>query len=205
MANFFEDALMILVERPELYFYILCGVWVLDLIFEAKRRKGVFGKVYDEDWDFDITTVLKILTSISCIGGIFFTFIGITGLILGIISKTVSYTSLIILGILTCLKPLNDLPIASILGILASSIVGLIMAVVIHIARIIFKFEISNIMLITIVAILIIVFIVVAIIAKVWMLPLEIISRIVSWPVVGIIGAGYCLIMGIILTLGIPV
>lgn len=205
MVNYFEEALRLLVERPELYFFILCGIWGLDLIYESKRRKGVFGKVYDRDWDFDITTILKILTSVFCGGGIFFTFIGVTGLILGIVSKTISYISLIILGTLTCLKPLNDLPIASILGLLASLILGLVMAIGISIVRIFFPFEISNLMLITLIAVLVVIFIIVAVTAKVWMLPLEIISKIVSWPVVGILGIGYCFVMGILLMVGFPV
>jgi hypothetical protein len=204
MVNYFAEALRLLVERPELYFYILCGIWILDFIYEANRRKGIFGKVYDEDWDFDVTTILKILTSVFCAGGIFITFIGVTGLILGIVSKTISYTSLIILGILTCLKPLNDLPIASILGLLAALIIGLIMALVIAAIRIFFPFEISNLMLITLISVLVIVFIIVAVTAKVWMLPLEIISRIVSWPVIGILGVAYCLVMGILLSVGVP-
>lgn len=205
MTNYFEEALLLLVQRPEIYFYVLCGIWVLDFIYEANRRKGIFGKVYDEDWDFDVTTVLKILTSIFCLGGIFITFIGVSGLVLGIISKTTSYTSLIILGILTCLKPLNDLPVASILGLLAAIVVGLIMAIVIAVVRVFYPFDISLPLLIIMIAVLIIVFIVVAVISKVWMLPLEVISRVVSWPIVGIIGIIYCLVMGILLSIGIPI
>ncbi len=203
MVNLLEQALLLLVERPELYFYIICGIWVLDLIYEAKRRKGFLR--YDDDWDFDITTLLKIITSISCASGVFISFIGTTGLILGLVTKTVSYVSLIVLGTLTCLKPLNDLPIASIIGLLASIAVGIVMAIVIHFARMIIPFEISDTMLIVLIGVLVVIFIIVALIAKLWLLPLELISKIVSWPVVGIIGALYSLVLGLMLTIGITI
>jgi hypothetical protein len=148
-----------------------------------------------------VTTVLKLLTTLFCISGIFITFIGAVGLITNQITRTISYTLLLIIGILTCVKPLNDIPLASILGILAATGVGLIMMTVISI----FNLYISITTLVILIVILIIIFIVVAIIAKFWLLPLEILSKIVSWSIVGMIGALFMLIMGILLSAGVIV
>lgn len=196
-----EKSLDLLVDFPAIYYFILCGIWVVDLIYEARRREGIIGKVYDDDWDFDVTTVLKLLTTLFCISGIFITFIGAVGLITNQITRTISYTLLLIIGILTCVKPLNDIPLASILGILAATGVGLIMMTVISI----FNLYISITTLVILIVVLIIIFIVVAIIAKFWLLPLEILSKIVSWPIVGMIGALFMLIMGILLSVGVIV
>ena len=179
---------------------VVCGaVWVLDTIYEAKRREGILKR--DDNWDFDVTTLLKILSLIACASGIVFATVGILGYISHSIPKTLTCTSLIILGILTLLKPVNDLPIASVLALLITSALT---AVIVGIVSF-FEVSLSTQTGIILVIILVVVFIVSLAIAKFWLAGPELVSKIVSWPVISIIGAVYCFILGGLVLAGIYV
>ena len=179
---------------------LICGaVWVLDTIYEASRREGVLKR--DDNWDFDVTTLLKILSIIGCASGVIFTSVGILGYVNHTISKTLTCTSLIILGLLTLLKPVNDLPITSIIALLITSALT---AVIIGIVSF-FELSISVQTGVIIIIILVIVFIVSLGIAKFWLAGPQLVSKIVSWPVISIIGAAYCFILGALVLAGIYV
>jgi len=172
---------------------IICGaVWVLDTVFEASRREGILKR--DDNWDFDVTTLLKILTIIGCTSGAVFTVVGFLGYIDKTIPMTLTCTSLVILGILTLLKPVNDLPISSGIALLATISVATVMVSVISFL----DYEINTTVAIILIIILVIVFVVCLGIAKFWLAGPQLVSKIVSWPVVSIIGAAYSFILGII-------
>jgi hypothetical protein len=177
---------------------LVCGaVWVLDTIFEASRREGILKR--DNNWDFDMTTLLKILSLIACVSGIVFATVGILGYVYHSITKTLTYTSLIIFGFLTLLKPVNDLPIASVIALLITSALT---AIVVSIVSF-FELSLSIQTGVVIVIILVIVFIVSLAIAKFWLAGPKLVSKIVSWPVISIIGAGYCFILGGLVLAGV--
>ncbi len=182
---------------------LICGaVWILDTAFEASRREGFFKR--DDNWDFDITTLLKILTIIACSTGFIFIVVGILGYYNDTITTTLTSTSLIILGFLTVLKPVNDLPIASMIGFFASTLVAIIIAAIIYFSPL----ELADIKWqwgVVVVILLVIVFIVSTLIAKFWVAAPKLISKIVSWPVVSVIGAVYSFILGILVLVGIYV
>ena len=179
---------------------IICGaVWILDTIYEAKRREGILKR--DDNWDFDVTTLLKILSAIACASGIIFATVGILGYVNHSISKTLTCTSLVILGFLTLLKPVNDLPIASVLALLLTSVLTAIIVGIVSFLEL----SISTQVGIIIVVILVIVFIVSLAIAKFWLAGPKLVSKIVSWPVVSIIGTVYCFVLGGLVLAGIYV
>ncbi|MBN1799936.1 MAG: hypothetical protein JW891_00425 [Candidatus Lokiarchaeota archaeon] len=182
---------------------LICGaVWVLDTAFEASRREGFFKR--DDNWNFDVTTLLKILTIIACSTGFIFIIIGILGYFNDTITTTLTSTSLIILGFLTILKPVNDLPIASMIGFFSATLVALIIATIIYFSPLEladFKWQWG----VFIVIVLVIVFIASTLIAKFWVALPKLISKIVSWPVVSVIGAAYSFILGGLVLAGIYV
>ncbi|MFX1275780.1 MAG: hypothetical protein ACFFBP_20485 [Promethearchaeota archaeon] len=173
---------------------LICGaVWVLDTVYENSRREGFFKK--NDGWNFDMTTLLKVLSIIACCSGFIFILVGILGYFNPNITKTLTCTSLIIMGLLTVLKPVNDLPIASIIGFLSSSLVALIIALIFYFTPL----EAASISWqwgLAIIIILVIVFIVSALIANFWLIGPKFVSKIVSYPFVSVIGAAYCFILG---------
>ncbi len=179
---------------------LVCGaVWVLDTIYEASRREGILKR--DDNWDFDMTTLLKILSIIACASGIVFAVIGILGFVTNTIPKALTCTSLIILGILTLLKPVNDLPIASVLALLVTSVLTAIVVGVIIVFEPTFSIQTGIIIIVA----LVIVFIISLCVAKFWLAGPELVSKLVSWPVISIIGAAYCFILGGLVLAGIYV
>ena len=177
---------------------LVCGaVWVLDTAYEASRREGMFKR--DDNWDFDVTTLLKILTIIGCASGFVFTVVGIMGYMAHTITKTLTCTSLIILGILTLLKPVNDLPIATGVAVLGTIVVAIIIAAIVYFSPL--ELSISWQTGLTLVIILAVVFIICLGIAKFWLAGPQLVSKIVSIPAISVIGAVYCFILGgIVLT-----
>ena len=127
----FQTFLELLGQMAGFFVLILGIMWLIFGVYEAKRR-GSVKKRKTEDWDMKVTKFLKVLTYLGIVLGIFCIISGVSGLMYNVppsiafLSGEVSiFTSalLIIFGILTLLKPLNDLPIASVVGLLAGSAV----------------------------------------------------------------------------------
>ena len=178
---------------------VCAAVWILDTIYENSRREGFFKK--DDNWDFDMTTLLKILSIIACSSGLIFLLVGVMGFFNHNITKTLTCTSLVVMGLLTLLKPVNDLPIASIVGFLSSSLVAIIIAAILYFSPL-EATSISWQLGIIILIILVIIFIASALIAKFWLTGPKFISKIVSYPFVSIVGVIYCFILGILVLIG---
>lgn len=196
------------------FFLLVLGVmWMVYAIYETKRR-GSFKKRKVEDWDFDITKLLKVLTYLGIIVGIFSLISGVGGLILdqppsaawtGTGKSVFTSAFLIIFGILTLLKPLNDLPITSVVGILLASIVVIIVASAIptEVKEVIDVFIDYRLLLIIV---FIIVFAIVALTVKFYIGALMSISKAISWPPLAFIIAVFCLLQGfLILVIGVSI
>ncbi|MFX1311197.1 MAG: hypothetical protein ACFFHD_01110 [Promethearchaeota archaeon] len=211
--NFTENFLEPLAKFAAFIILVLGVIWIIFALYEAKRRGG-FKKRKTEDYDLKVTKFLKGLTYLGFIVGIFGILSGVGGLILDIKPSVAFigdgrsiFTSifLIVIGVFTFLKPLNDLPIASVVGILAASAVGIIVSSVIpdvlvqHIAihidpKLFF------------IVLFIIVFAIVAILVKFYIGGLMTASKIISWPPFAFIVAALCLIQGfLLLVVGISI
>ena len=184
-------------------------MWLVYAIYEAKRR-GSVKKRKVEDWNFDVTKLLKFLTYFGIIVGILSILSGVGGLILNQ-APSVAYASntqdakslfvsifLIIVGVFTLLKPLNDLPISSVIGILLASVVVVIAAAAIpdQVVQVIAVFIDPKLLLIII---FVIVFAFIALTVKFYIGVLMGISKAISWPVLAFIVAGFCLVQGFLL------
>ncbi|MHA2130601.1 MAG: hypothetical protein ACW99L_11560 [Promethearchaeota archaeon] len=192
-------------------------IWIIYAIYETKRR-GSFKKRKVETWDFDVTKFLKILTYFGFLVGIFSILSGVGELILDVppsnlfaeLNPTAGkslFTAiiLIVFGIFTFLKPINDLPIASVIGLLVASLIVAIIALAIpqQLVEVIAVFIDPKILLIII---FIIIFAIVALTAKFYMSGVMAISKALSWPPLAFIVAAFCLIQGfLLLVIGVSI
>ena len=214
--DFTESFLRPLAEFAGFFTLILGAMWLVYAVYESKRRGSVKNRKV-EDWNFDVTKFLKLFTYLGIVVGIFGLLSGVGGLILDQ-APSVAYAAntqdaksiftsafLIVLGILTLLKPLNDLPISSVLGILLASIVVVItsMAIPDHVVQVIAIYINPKLLL---VIIFIVVFAIVALTVKFYIGALMSISKAISWPVFAFIIAAFCILQGfLLLVIGVSI
>ncbi len=203
----FKEAFLIpLAEMAAFWILILGIMWLIYGIYEAKRRGSVKERKV-EDWDYKLTKFLKVLTYVGMVVGVLSLLSGVSGLMYNIPptstfpSGQVSiFTSilLIILGILTFLKPMNDIPVASVVGLLAgTAVVAVIIMALPGEAYLIIGLLIDPTIFFAI--LFIIVFAIVALTAKFYIGTLMGISKIISWPIFALIIAGFCLLQAFLL------
>ncbi len=192
------------------YFMLFLGIiWVIYGVYEAKRR-GSFKKRKTEDWDFKITKFLKILTYIGFFVGILSLVAGIGALMYdeppsiaygelnGYQRNLFTCIMLIILGLITFLKPANDLPMATIIGLLISLAITFLVAMMIP-EKIIGAIDEFVDYKIVFGIFFLILFAISALIAKFYTAGFMFLSKVFSWPPIAIIVAGFCLIQGTLL------
>jgi len=207
--DFTEGFLRPLAEFAGFFTLILGVMWLVYAIYEAKRR-GSVKKRKVEDWNFDVTKLLKFLTYFGIVVGILSILSGVGGLILDQ-APSVAYASntqdaksifvsvfLIIVGVFTLLKPLNDLPISSVIGILLASLIVVlaVSAIPDQLVQVIAVFIDPKLLLLII---FIVVFAFVALTVKFYIGVLMGISKAISWPVLAFIVAAFCLLQGFLL------
>ena len=188
---------------------LLAIIWLIFAAYETSRRKS-FKKRKVEEWDFDVTKFLKALTYIGFIIGILAIISGFSGLMFDI-PPSVAYATtsensrnlftsilLIIFGILTFVKPANDLPLASIIGVLAATLVVIIITFAIpqQLVDVIAVFVNPKIVL---AIVFLIIFAIVALTAKFYVKVFMTISKAISWPPLAVIFAVFCFLQGFLL------
>ena len=211
--DFTNNFLRPLAEFAGFFTLILGVMWLVYAVYETKRRGSVKNRKVEE-WNFDVTKFLKFFTYFGIVIGILSILSGVGGLILNQ-PPSVAYLSdgasiftsvfLIILGILTLLKPLNDLPISSVIGILLASVVVIIAAFAIpdQVFELIAVFIDPRLLF---VIIFIIIFAIVALTVKFYIGTLMAISKAISWPVLAFIVAAFCLLQGfLLLVIGVSI
>ena len=207
--DFTEGFLRPLAEFAGFFTLILGVMWLVYAIYEAQRR-GSVKKRKVEDWNFDVTKFLKFFTYFGIIVGILSILSGVGGLVLDQ-APSVAYAAntqdakslfvsifLIIVGIFTLLKPLNDLPISSVIGILLASLIVVVAVSAIpdQVVELIAVFIDPKLLLLII---FIVVFAVVALTVKFYIGVLMAISKAISWPVLAFVLAAFCLLQGFLL------
>ena len=209
--DFKENLLIPLGELGGFFMLLLGIIWVLYAVYETKRRKS-FKKRKVEDWDFDMTKFLKVLTYIGFIVGLLCIVSGVSGLMFDI-PPSVAYRAfepppgsrnlftsilLIVFGILTFVKPANDLPLASLVGMLAATLVVILIALLLPqtVIDVIAAFINPKILLSIV---FIIIFAIVALTAKFYTAGFMAVSKALSWPPLAIIVAIFCFLQGFLL------
>jgi hypothetical protein len=187
---------------------LLAVTW---LGYERKRKKG-FIRIKTEDWEeTEVSKILRIISYSGILLGIIMVWASIVGMINDIApsfkfadrfplegNDTLTSVSLLIMGLVCFMKPINDLPWAGLIGLFA----GIGSAIFISLsmpaewlANPDYKWYI--------VIIGIVIATVVGVAVKFWIGSIQLISRILSYPPVALIVAAYCLIQGImVLTMG---
>ena len=185
---------------------VLSGFMAITWFGYEKKRRGSITKRKAEE-EFDTTKFLKGLSYIGLILGIFVVWSGITSLIMDIppsfqyrdITENGSnhFTSifLIVIGITMFFKPISDLPLSSILGLIAGTVTAFVIALLVPDWAVTLIAGVINPKWILVI-IFIIVTIVVALIAKFYIGSLQKISKFLSWPPIALIIVIFCLVQG---------
>ncbi|MHA1703729.1 MAG: hypothetical protein ACTSWK_15850 [Promethearchaeota archaeon] len=181
--------------------------------FERKRR-GSFTRrkasEEGEDKKFDISRFLKILSYFGIVVGILDVWAGTMGLILDIPPSfryaditdpgADHFTSifLIVIGVAMLFKPVNDMPLASIIGILAGSAAALALVIFIPETAVVKISDWINPKL-SLIIVFILVTAIVALTAKFYIGVLQKISKFLSWPPIAFLVMLFCFVQGILL------
>ena len=207
--DFTDDFLKPLAEFGGLFMLILGIIWAIYVAYETKRR-GSFKTRKSEDWDFKVTKVLKGLTYLGFLVGLFTILTGAAELMFDrpptnryedVTENAVNiFTALmlIILGILTFVKPGNDLPLASLFGLVAASAVIIIITLVLppEVEQVIGAFINFRLFLFIV---FIIIFALIALIIKFYTSGFMAVSKALSWPPLAVIVAAFCFLQAFLL------
>ncbi len=190
-------------------FVLISGVIALSWLgFERKRRGSFFRKSGGEQTSV-VSTLLRIISYFGVVVGILNIWAGAMGLILdippsfkyGAITPHADHFTcifLIVVGIAMFFKPINDLPLASILGILAGSATAIILALLVPDSAVKWIAYLINPKLLLII-IFVVVTAIVALTAKFSIGLLQTISKFISWPPIAFIIMVFGIAQGILL------
>jgi hypothetical protein len=174
--------------------------------FEGKRRKSFTKRKVEVPLIWP--KVLKIISTLSMIFGIITIWSGAVSLILDIppsfrfAAITGDYANhftcvyLIVIGIAMFFKPIKDLPLASILGLIAGAVSAFALSLIVPDAAIQFLGSVFKWIL---VAVFIIIAIIVALLSKFYLAILQTISKVLSWPPIALVIAIFSFVQGIAL------
>ncbi len=207
--NFTDDFLKPLAEFGGLFMLILGTIWIIYVAYETKRRKS-FKKRKVTDYDFDVTRFLKVLTYLGFLVGLFSILTGAAELMFDrpptnryedVTENAVNiFTAilLIVLGILAFVKPGNDLPLASLFGLVAASAVLIIITLVLppEVEQVIGAFINFRLFLFIV---FIIIFAIIALIIKFYTSGFMAVSKALSWPPLAVIVAAFCFLQAFLL------
>lgn len=190
---------------------IVSGAMAITWLGYERKRRGSFTKRKAES-EFSTTKFLRGLSYLGLVIGIFVIWSGIVSLIMDIppsfqyravtADEANHFTSifLIIIGIAMFFKPISDLPLSSILGLLAGTATAFVIALVIPDS--VTNLLGTRIVKWVIVVIFIIVTIIVGLTAKFYIGTLQKISKFLSWPPIAFIIVIFCLVQGFCLWIG---
>ena len=181
--------------------------------YERKRRGSFTRRKASEEEKvkkFDISRFLRVLSYLGIAVGILDIWAGSMGLILDIppsfryaaITENGAdhFTSifLIVIGIAMLFKPINDLPLASIISLLAGSAAAFLLAIFIPESAV-EKIAVWINPKLALIIIFIVVTALVAVTAKFYIKVLQAISKFLSWPPIAFIIMIFCFVQGILL------
>ncbi|MFX1298049.1 MAG: hypothetical protein ACFFD2_24765 [Promethearchaeota archaeon] len=186
---------------------VLSGVMAITWLGFERKRRGSFLKRKSEQEQFDVTKFLRGLSYIGLVLGIFVVWSGAVSLILDIapsfkyaeVTEDAAnhFTSifLIVIGITMFFKPISDLPLSSIIGLLAGTVTAVIIALLVPDWAVELIAGVINPKWLLVI-IFIIVSVVVALIAKFYIGTLQKISKFLSWPPIAFIIMIFCFVQG---------
>lgn len=189
---------------------VLSGAMAITWLGFERKRRGSFTKKKAEE-EFNVTKFLRGLSYIGLVLGIFVIWSGMVSLIMDIPPSfkyeevnpgegSNHFTSifLIVIGLVMFFKPIADLPLSSIIGLIAGTATAIVIALIVpdSVVQLIGG-------LINPKWVLVIIFIIVAVIvgltAKFYLGTLQKMSKFLSWPPIAFIIMIFCFVQGIAL------
>lgn len=192
---------------------VLSGAMAITWLGYERKRRGSFTKRKAEAEKFDVTKFLRGMSYLGLVLGIFVIWSGVMGLILDIPpSHQYAIVSgdeanhfacifLIIIGITMFFKPISDLPLSSILGLIVAAVVTFIIAIIVPDWAVQLIAGVINPKWLLVI-IFIIVAVVVGLTAKFYIGTLQKISKFLSWPPIAFIIMIFCFVQGFCLWIG---
>ena len=185
---------------------VLSGFMAITWLGFERRRRGSFTKRKVEI-EFDVTRFLRGLSYLGLVLGIFVIWSGAIGLIKDIppsfeyrdvtedAANHFTCIFLIVIGIVMFMKPISDLPLSSIIGLLAGTATVIIIALLVPegAVRLIGGVIDPKWLL---VIIFVIITVIVALTVKFYVGVLKTISKFLSWPPVAFVVMIFCLVQG---------
>jgi magnesium-transporting ATPase (P-type) len=194
---------------------VLSGALAITWLGYERKRRGSFTKrkAQEEEGEFDVSKFLRGLSYLGLVLGVFVIWSGVMGLILDIPpsfqyrdvtgnhANHFTCTFLIVVGIAMFFKPIADLPLSSILGLIVATVVTFIIAIIVPdgVVQWIGGFINPKWLL---VIIFIIITVIVALTAKFYIGMLQKISKFLSWPPIAFIIVIFCFVQGFCLWIG---
>ncbi|MHA1673664.1 MAG: hypothetical protein ACTSYI_08545 [Promethearchaeota archaeon] len=193
---------------------IFCGLMALIWFFYEGMRRGWIRKKKDE-WEMDnVSRFLKFIIFLGIVLGLINIITAIIT-IWGNIPPSFAYRdnpipdaqnhydlltsiSLLVMGLAMFIKPLQDVPIATIVGLVVGAAVALLLAMFIEPTGFVSDTTLKWILVIVFVAITSIV----GALLKVWVDGVEAVAKFLSWPPVALIIAAFCITQGLFVLVG---
>lgn len=193
---------------------VLSGAMAITWLGYEKKRRGSFTKRKAEEEEFDVTKFLRGLSYLGLILGIFVIWSGVMGLILdippsfkyeevnpGVGANHFTCIFLIVIGLAMFFKPISDLPLSSILGVIAGSATAIVIALIVPDGAVQWIGGFINPKWLLVI-IFIIVAVIVALTAKFYIGTLQKISKFLSWPPIAFVIMIFCFVQGFCLWIG---
>ena len=189
---------------------VLSGVMAITWLGFERKRRGSFLKRKSEEEQFNVTKFLRGLSYIGLVLGIFVVWSGAVSLILNIppsyqyrdVTEDAAnhFTSifLIVIGLVMFFKPIDDLPLASILGLIAGTVTAIVIALLVPDWAVELIAGVINPKWLLVI-IFIIVAVVVALFFKFYLSILQNLSKFLSWPPIAFIIMIFCFVQGLAL------
>jgi len=208
----YVEAFLTWVSQSAGIFVLISGVIALTWVgFERKRRGSFFRRKSESESTISkaLRVILRLISYSGVIVGILDIWAGSMGLILdippsfkyGAITPHADHFTcifLIVVGIAMFFKPINDLPLSSILGLMAGSATVFILALLIPDSAVEFIAVWINPKLLLII-IFVIITAIVAITVKFYIGVLQAISKFLSWPPIALVIMVFGFVQGILL------
>lgn len=185
---------------------VLSGLMAITWLGYERKRRGSFTKRKVEA-EFNVTKFLRGLSYLGLVLGIFVVWSGAIGLIRDIppsfeyrevtedAANHFTCIFLIVIGIVMFMKPISDLPLSSIIGLLAGTGTVIIIALLVPDGAVELIAGVINPKWLLVI-IFIIVTIVVALTVKFYVGILKTVSKFLSWPPVAFVVMIFCLVQG---------
>jgi len=217
LQNTFLDAFVNLFADSGAIMLVICGLMALLWFFYEGVRRG-WVKPKGEEFERDrVSRTLKVIIGLGIILGVITLLTGIVTMVMDI-PPSFAYRdnpienandhfdwltsiALIVMGIAMFLKPLEDLPLAALIGLAAGAAAALLVALILPADFIEAANGYVNMKWILF-GLFALVATIVGVAIKFWLSSIEAISKFISWPPMALITAAFCLVQGFMVWIG---